>query len=204
MDSDSPREPDDGGGRGSGPSFTVVLLVFYGLMAGLGVLLAWLLDVPSIWRMEPGPPGPISPEFGLLLGIALGLAVHAGSTFVRRRFGWTQKFYEQIRRMLGTPSTVQVVIAASASAIGEEILFRGALMPAIGLVPQAILFGLLHLSPGREFRFWPFYAAAMGLAFGLLYQASGTIMAPILAHFTVNYFGLASLREKPERTSPPS
>jgi uncharacterized protein len=171
-----------------------LVVVFYGLMGGLGALVAWIFDVPSLWWTEPGPPGPIPEWLGLLAGIAIGLLAHLGSNLVRRIFGWTQGFYEQMRRMLGPLSTGQVVVAATASAVAEEVLFRGALLPVVGLWPQAILFGLVHLAPGRDFRFWPFYAAAMGLVLGLLYQASGTLLAPILAHFTVNYFGLSQLR----------
>ena len=179
-----------------GKGYSLFVVMFYGAMTIVAMFLAWLFGVPSLWRTDPGPPGPIPEWLGLTLGILLGLATHGVSTFVRKRFGWTQGFYEKIRRLMGSPTSGQVAITAAASAIGEEVLFRGTLLPLIGLFPQAMLFGLMHMGPGKEMRFWPFYAALMGVALGLLYQASGSLLAPVVAHFTVNYFGLSSLRQR--------
>lgn len=173
-----------------------VVLAFYAAMFGVAALLAWIFDLPSLWRRPPTWPAPWAQPLGLAAGVALGLVAHGASRLAARRFAWARSFYERLADLLGPLTTTQIVVAAAASGFGEELLFRGALLPLLGLVPQALIFGVVHWTPGRAFRFWPLYAAVMGLGLGGLYLGSGTILAPVLAHFTVNYFGLSSLRRR--------
>ncbi|MDR9391314.1 MAG: CPBP family intramembrane glutamic endopeptidase, partial [Trueperaceae bacterium] len=78
---------------------------------------------------------------------------------------------------------------AVATSAGEEILFRGMLLPTLGLVPQALLFGLLHPA-GRRGWSYPVFTALAGLAFGALVEASGRLTPAVLAHGVVNAAGL--------------
>ncbi len=178
-----------------------LLLIFYGLMAGLALVLAWLFDLPSLWHLSdpPGhlPDGPLA--WGA--GLALGLAAHGLDLLARRRFDWARAFHARMAEMLGPLSRPWVVLAALTSGVAEELLFRGALLPLTGLWVQALIFGLAHLAPDRSMRWWPLYAAAMGLCFGLLYQESGSLLPAVLAHFTVNYFGLSELLSGPPKSS---
>jgi membrane protease YdiL (CAAX protease family) len=73
------------------------------------------------------------------------------------------------------------------SALSEELLFRALLVPMMGLVPSALVFGVLHISPRGTSVAWPVWAFAMGVSFGALFEASGTLFAPILAHALINY-----------------
>ncbi|MDF1564047.1 MAG: type II CAAX endopeptidase family protein [Deltaproteobacteria bacterium] len=170
-----------------------LIIVFYGLMIGLALLLGWLFDVPSLFHLPGGakllPEGPLS--WGA--GIALGLVAHGLGELARRRFEWAQSFHQRMAELLGPVSHPWVVVAAASSGFAEELLFRGALLPITGLWFQAFLFGLVHVGPDRSMRFWPYYAAVMGVLFGVLYQQSGSLLPPVLAHFTVNYFGLSVL-----------
>jgi membrane protease YdiL (CAAX protease family) len=77
------------------------------------------------------------------------------------------------------------------SGVGEEILFRGALQPAFGIWPTAILFAVAHvqydLSPLMVFIF------LLGLVLGVIRQRYGTTTA-ILVHFSYNFtLGLFAL-----------
>ena len=47
---------------------------------------------------------------------------------------------------------------------------------------------------------WTIYALAMGILLALLASWSGGLLAPIVAHFTVNYFGLVELSTRPSET----
>ena len=179
------------------PTLSATLVAgFYGIMALVAWVLALIFHLPSLWHLRPGWPGPVAPWVGLGIGISLGLAVHLGGEAVERWFGLTRGFNDQMAELMGPVSPWQLVVAAAASGVAEELLFRGALLPLVGLVPSALVFGLMHLAPGKEMRFWPVFAAVMGVALGLLYQASGVLMAPILAHFTLNFFGIAALRKR--------
>lgn len=96
---------------------------------------------------------------------------------------------DQIARALGN-SLFIVFLAAFSAAVGEEILFRGALQPVFGLIPTTLFFALLH----SQYAFTPGSAAILvvGGAFGVLKQRQSTTAA-IIAHFTYNFvlLGLA-------------
>jgi uncharacterized protein len=87
-----------------------------------------------------------------------------------------------------------IIPAALLAPIGEELLFRGVLLPWLrgwlgrveALVVSAGLFAVLHLFYG-VFIGWIFF---LGLMLGWARLTSGGLRAPILLHATVNTFGL--------------
>ena len=72
------------------------------------------------------------------------------------------------------------------SAVAEELFFRGALQGAIGFLPAAVLFALMHAGPGKGFRIWTLFALAGGLALGALVALRGPLGGAIVAHLMVN------------------
>ena len=86
-----------------------------------------------------------------------------------------------------------MVVLAVASALGEEIFFRGALLPAIGLAGSSLVFALLHVGPKLRFLPWTISSLVAGLLFGQLFLWSGDLAGPIAAHFTVNFLNLRFL-----------
>lgn len=72
-------------------------------------------------------------------------------------------------------------------AIGEEVFFRGALQPVLGLGPTALFFTALHAQYGLT----PALAVllAVGLGLGWLAKRRGTVTA-IIAHFVYNFVQL--------------
>ena len=66
-------------------------------------------------------------------------------------------------RMLGPLTPAQAIWLAMLSGFGEELLFRGALWPHLGLVGGAVLFGILHTVPVRGLAFYPVFAFLAGL-----------------------------------------
>ncbi len=83
---------------------------------------------------------------------------------------------------------------AFVSAVGEEVLFRGAIQPWVGLVGTSLLFGALHVGPQGLFGAWSLWAAIAGFLLGWIYQRTGVLAVPILAHFLVNAVSLTMLR----------
>ena len=69
------------------------------------------------------------------------------------------------------------------AAVPEEILFRGALQPELGLLLAALIFGGLHALT----RLYFVYATLAGLLLGALFLLSGTLWAPIGAHFAIDF-----------------
>lgn len=166
-----------------------LILGLYGALALAAVLIsAGRADV-DVYRISG-----VSTHGQLLvspfLGIALGLAVVAASRFATKHYGWAQKLHRDFRSLLGPLSSKEILVLAVASAIGEELLFRGALQPWIGLWPQAIIFAALHVGPGTRFLPWTASALALGVGFGYMFSLSGDLGGPIAAHFTINYLNL--------------
>jgi membrane protease YdiL (CAAX protease family) len=74
--------------------------------------------------------------------------------------------------------------------MSEELLFRGVMLPAIGLnamglVTTSVLFGILHLSGPQQ---WPYvvWASVVGLLLGYSAIATGNLLIPIIAHVMTN------------------
>lgn len=85
------------------------------------------------------------------------------------------------------------LVLAAVSAIGEEAFFRGALQPEIGWVAASLVFALAHLVPRRDLLPWSVFSLAAGLLLGFLYDATGNLVAPIVAHFGINAVNLRKL-----------
>jgi CAAX protease family protein len=124
------------------------------------------------------------------IGFALGLVVVGLTRVATDRFDWARNLHASFRDLLGPLGNHEIVILAIASSIGEEMLFRGALLPWLGVWIQAIIFALLHVGPGKRFLPWTLSALVLGIAFGWLYVWTGNLGGPIAAHFAINFFNL--------------
>src|SRR5690606_22951868 len=124
-----------------------LILTLYGGMGLLALLVSAGRGDPDIYRVEPISTGSLlllSP----VLGLALGILVVSLSRLAVRRFPWARSLHNDFRDLLGPLSQREILVLALASAAGEELLFRGALQPIVGIWPQALIFALLHIGPG--------------------------------------------------------
>jgi membrane protease YdiL (CAAX protease family) len=135
---------------------------------------------PELWQLAAGPA----------LGLALGLAVVGLTRVATKHFQWARDLHTSFRDLLGPLTSREILILALASSIGEELLFRGALLPWLGVWVQAAVFAALHIGPGRRFLPWTTSALVLGVAFGLLAQWTGNLGGPIAAHFAINFLNL--------------
>jgi len=124
-----------------------------------------------------------------LLGAAIGLVVVALSRLCVK-YQWGRELHRSFGDILGPLSGREILILALASSIGEELLFRGAMQPWLGLWPQALIFAALHVGPGIRFLPWTISAFVLGVVFGYVFEWTGDLGAPIVAHFTINYLNL--------------
>ena len=99
----------------------------------------------------------------------------------------TDRSNAQVLNVLEGPLDVAQV--AVLPAIGEEVLFRGALLPAIGGVPgvavSSIVFGALHIGGGRSAAFGV-WASMVGACYGACALHTGSVAAPAAAHAMAN------------------
>ncbi len=169
-------------------SRATLIVLLYGSLSLIAFAIGCLRGDVDLYRLEGSTTTWLlaSP----LVGIALGLGFVGLSKWSVRRWQWARRLHQDFRDILGQLSTVEILVLAVASAIGEELLFRGALLPWLGIWAQAIIFALLHVGPSRRFLPWTASALLVGLAFGWLYQATGDLGAPIVCHFTINCLNL--------------
>ena len=176
-------EPEE---RPSTTALVVSALVFYGLMIVLGTGLLEFTDADALTLIF-GSGTTVKED--TLYGAGCGLLVVA-VTYLFRNQKPVQRLNEEFREILGAPSSQAIAILAISSAVGEEILFRGALQETIGFFPTVICFGLMHGGLSPKYRVWALFATLAGVLLGWLASYTGNLLAPIICHMTVNYFNL--------------
>lgn len=175
--------------RGSGSwSRPALVLALYLGMAAAAVVWTSLRGQPALWRTHThGEPLFWS---SLLSGIALGLALVFLSRLAVHRFEWARALHHEFRGLLGPLADGEIVVIALASSIGEEMFFRGALMPVVGIVLSSAIFALLHIGPRLRYLPWTFGSFGAGLLFGALFVWTGDLTGAVAAHCTVNFLNL--------------
>ena len=178
-----------------------VAIVFYALIGGAAAVVGSIFFDLNV--LIPFPEVSSDPASGLLWGGGVGLATVLVSRLLDRFFEWSRALTRMLKEILGSITMSDALILAVASSIGEELLFRGLLLPKIGLVASSLIFGLVHGfspgSPGQMMdtmrRFLPLVIAAtvMGFAFGWLVEYTGDVLAAVVAHFTINFLNLSQM-----------
>jgi membrane protease YdiL (CAAX protease family) len=165
----------------------MVMVLYLGLGAAA---LAWsgLRGQPNIWQL-PGRAEPLV-FAGIAMGLVVGLAIVFASRMALYRFEWARALHREFRDLLSPLSDVEIVVLAGASSVGEEMFFRGALLPVIGLWGSSAVFALLHIGPKVRHLPWTFASLGAGLLFGAIFMWTGDLTGPVLAHFLVNFLNL--------------
>ena len=172
-----------------------LVLPLYLMMAGAGGLWSALRGHFNVWRIQHHPdPSPIA---GALIGRRLRAAAGGGVAAVGRPVRLGPRLEQDFRDRLGPLTRREMLVLAVASSLGEEILFRGALMPAVGLwLVQPDLRAVARRASSRATCPGPLSALVAGFGFGQLYRWSGDLTGPVLAHFLVNYLNLRHLGQR--------
>jgi len=168
-----------------------IVLVLYLALASAGLVWSSLRGDPSVWRLA----GKAEPQVlaGILAGLFLGLGFVFASRFATHRYEWARALHRDLRALLGPLPWPEILVLAAASAVGEEIFFRGAMLPAIGLWGSSAIFALLHIGPGARYLPWTAYSFVAGVLFGQLFLWTGDLGGPVVAHFTINALNLRYL-----------
>ena len=159
-----------------GPRFVRFAALFYGSLAVVAALWCGLrgLDV----RLLGGSLGASA-----LLGIITAVCTVSLGLLAYRFLPTLREISEELApRLVDGAASTSLVLVAIFSGVGEEAFFRGALQQEFGLVVASVLFGLAHIGPDRRYLVWTAWAVLAGFVFGFLYEVSGGLLAPILAH----------------------
>jgi CAAX protease family protein len=167
----------------------------YAVLAGVALALIWLQRSPLL---HPRPRLALDEGsahlWSLGVGLAFGLLLVVLSRLSVQRYAWAQRLHVELRPFARGLTPSGVIVLALLSSAGEELLFRGLFQPWMGLLPQALLFGLVHQLPGPSRWIWVTWAFLVGLAFGGLFELTGSLLGPLAAHAVVNGLNLGFLR----------
>ncbi|KAG0520018.1 hypothetical protein BDA96_08G036600 [Sorghum bicolor] len=97
------------------------------------------------------------------------------------------------RQILTSLEPLDYIVVACLPGISEELLFRGAMMPILGLnwisaLIIGTIFGVLHLGNGRKYSF-AIWATFVGFAYGIGTIASSSTIVPMASHSINNIIG---------------
>lgn len=120
--------------------------------------------------------------------------IKATRQFVRR-WGWARALHADLRPAVSHAGSGTILVLGIASAASEELFFRGLLASTFGVIVSSLAFGLLHQMGGRVRFAWAAWATVMGLLFGSLYLATGSLLGPLVAHAAINVMNLRFLRD---------
>jgi membrane protease YdiL (CAAX protease family) len=175
---------------------TILLVGTYAFFGTLAVLGAVSLGRdPFVTRSLLGLEGHVA----ALASVAFG-AVAAGATIIASRVAvrasaWGRALHADLRPAVSGASDRGILVMALASGIGEELVFRGLLVPLVGVVISSLAFGLLHQVRGRARWAWAAWAALTGAVFAAIFVLTGSLLGPIVAHVGINLVNLRHLRD---------
>ena len=179
-----------------------LILSLYAAMAVAAVAIGAAGHRGDVFVLARGPRAGAGAA-GLVGSVALGAGFALAMVFAWRwavhRLEWARRLRREFREILGPLSPGELLLLAAASSVGEEMLFRGALLPALpaGLWLSSAAFALPHIGPGVRFLPWTASSLVAGLALGAMFLWRGDLVAPITAHFLINFINLRHICERP-------
>lgn len=122
----------------------------------------------------------------LLSGLALGVLVVGLTPVLVERTKWAQALERELRPVVADASPRDVTWLAISSGLAEELFFRGAVQPVVGLWVTSLIFGAVHVGPKRVFIAWGVWAFLMGLILGAIFEWTGVLWGSVLGHVWIN------------------
>jgi hypothetical protein len=172
----------------------------YGIMGATSLAWGFFRDRPNIW-FHPEPlfdlPWFVTVPVGGLVGAGVGIGVSVLSIWMSRNIRWAHQLMIEFMNLLGGLGVREILIIATLSSVGEELFFRGILLPGTtgifpgsGLVISSLAFGLLHVPTSAKMIPWTLQALLLGFLIGLLFMVTGDLTVCVVLHFTVNFRNL--------------
>ncbi len=173
-----------------------------------GLFYGSLVVVAALWSALRGFPLDFfgtSVVRGVLLGALTAVVTVSSGLLAYRLVPLVRRLSDELAPLLvDGADRASLVLVALFSGVGEEVFFRGAVQQEFGLVAASLLFGLAHVGPDRRYLLWTAWAVAAGFVFGSLFEITGGLLAPILAHTAHNAASLLLWRRSRRRKAGPA
>lgn len=153
----------------------------------LPIIVFMLVKKVKPWKWMPFKPLQISTLLMTALYTALLMPLVTLLNMISMLFV-ENVFASSQAEIAGNSVWMNLLVMAVLPAVCEEVTYRGIYYNAYrqrgvwcAILGSALAFGLMHMNFNQFF-----YAFALGIAFGLLLEATGSIFATMTAHFIVN------------------
>ncbi len=173
-------------------------LVVYGALAtvAVGAAVIRAQSPLGVSALLPFDDGSIAGHIvSVVAGIALAMVTISATRQFVRRWEWARALHSHLRPAVKHAGGGTIVMLGIASAVGEELFFRGLLTTTFGVIVSSLAFGLLHQMRGRTRWVWAGWATVMGFLFAGLFVATGSLLGPLVAHAAINIANLRFLRD---------
>ena len=184
------EEPDPAAKPEQAPPLPRLALLFYGALVGAALLWGALAGRSLFYASEAAAAAGAHPLRDVSVGLLAGAVVILLSREFTRRSAWGEGMARALAQILGRRGWGECVLLAAVSGVAEEAFFRGAIQPAVGLVAASLIFGLAHFAPRRDLWPWTGFSLLAGLLLGILFDATGNLIAPVVAHVLINAVNL--------------
>ncbi len=178
---------------------SLILIVATACYVPMGLLSIGWIWWRSGWSELGARLWPVHPLAEIGIGALCGLGVVLLCHLARLTLRSVGRLEASFARAIGPIGAGTALMLAVTSSVGEELLFRAALQPEIGVWLTALVFGALHVPIDRDLWLWPPFAASTGLLLGWLYERNGCVIAPTTAHFVINAIHLELIRRRARR-----
>lgn len=163
------------------------------LLAAMAATALILLLVARIWLFFEPFRLPITLNWqAASAGLGLGLGISAVSMLIYRLWpAYRQSADFYLAFVLAPLVPADSIWIGLLPGMSEELLFRGVMLPAIGLnatglVISSLCFGVLHMSSRQQWSY-AIWASFIGLGLGGSALATGNLLVPMVAHITTNF-----------------
>ncbi len=163
------------------------------VLAAMGVTAVVLMLISKAWLyFDPAELMPVRLSWvDGLIGAGLGLAITLASGVMYRLWpAYRQSADTYLAMVLQPLHWPDLIWLGLLPGLSEELLFRGVMLPAIGMnglgiAVSAASFGVLHLSSLQQ---WTYvvWATAIGLVLATGAVLTGNLLVPIVAHTVTN------------------
>ena len=168
----------------------------YGVMIGVGLLVCFYLHKNLSLIFQIPEDSQVLSEFGVLIGLGVGL-IAIMHELCKLIFTEQYKYYRNwIGSVLGKITVPQALYLALLSAIGEEVLFRAAVQPYLGVLWTSLVLAFLHVTPRGLIPVWLFISFFTNLMVGLIFQYTQSIYPGMIIFFCYSSFALVSHAQK--------
>jgi membrane protease YdiL (CAAX protease family) len=183
---------------GRGPAQASTVATFYAVVLLIGFFWhATAQESNDVWCLAEASWATLL--WTPLVGVAFGLAVVRLFRALETRMRWLPELHREFRGLLGRPRVGDLILVAFASSLGEEVLFRGAMLDAWGPWISSLVFAALHIAPRRALWPWTLSSLLLGLCLAGLTLWTGNLGAAVAAHFVINLQNLHYITRYPPR-----